>query len=77
MSIQAAKRNLVYPGYAWMIYAWYPEKWWEHGEPLEGCSNDMLEDFLIKSRAHVINILPEADDHDEITASGMVNNFLK
>lgn len=73
--IQAAQRNLVYPHYAWIIYAWYPEGWWREdmaNETLEGCPDEVLEDFLIQSRAQMIHILPEPDDIDSITDAGIV-----
>jgi len=73
--IQAAQRNLVYPHYAWIIYAWYPERWWTEemaNETLEGCPDEVLEDFLIQSRAHMIHNLPEPDDIDIITDAGIV-----
>jgi len=73
--IQAAQRNLVYPHYAWIIYAWYPERWWTEemaNETLEGCPDEVLEDFLIQSRTHMIHNLPEPDDIDIITDAGIV-----
>lgn len=41
-------------------------------ETLEGCPDEVLEDFLIQSRAHMIHILPEPDDIDSITDAGIV-----
>ena len=59
-----------------MYYAWYPDGWWkqENREYLDGCSDEFLSDFLLKSRAHVLHILPEADDRNAITISGMVKD---
>ena len=70
---QAARRNLVYPNYAWIVYAWYPEKWWTEGDDLDGCTNDFLEDFLIRARALLLNIVAEPDDFDAITDGGFVS----
>ena len=75
MSFQAAHRKLFYPHYAWLIYDWYPERWWTEevaNETIEGCSDEMLEAFLIHSRALLIHVLPEPDDIDAITAAGIV-----
>lgn len=72
---QAAKRNLVYPNFAWIIYAWYPEGWWTEGvanETLDGCTDEMLEDFLAKSRALLLHILPEPDNSSIATTAGIV-----
>ena len=57
-----------------MHYAWYPDEWWKqgNGEFLEGCSDDMLEEFLVNSRIHEIHAIQEADDKNAITISGMV-----
>ena len=77
--IQAAKRNLVYPHYAWIIYAWYPERWWLEeiaGEHIDECSDEELQNFMLKSRAIEIHIFPEADDLDNPTVTGYVRAFV-
>ena len=78
--VQAAKRKLEYPHYAWIIYAWYPERWWLEeiaGEHITECSDKELEDFLLKSRALEIHLFPEADDFDKPTVTGFVSIFVK
>ena len=79
LTFQAAKRNLVYPHYAFIMHAVYPDQWWtmekSGGRYLEGCSDEMLEEFLIKSRAFMIHIFPETDNISAMTDSGIVRNF--
>ena len=73
--MQASKRNLVYPHYAWIIYSFYPDKWWTEEvakEHLEECSDLELEEFLLKSHALLIHLVPEPDDWDNLTAAGLV-----
>ena len=73
---QAAKRNLVYPHYAWIVYSFYPDKWWTEEvakEHLEECSDQELEEFLLlKSHALIIHLVPEPDDWNHPTVAGLV-----
>ena len=72
---QAMKRSLVYPHYAWILYSFYPDKWWTEEvakEHLEECSDQELEDFLLKSHALIIHLVPEPDDWNRPTAAGLV-----
>ena len=72
---QAMKRNLVYPHYAWIIYSFHPDKWWTEEvakEHLEECSDQKLEEFLLKSHALLIHFIPEPDDLGHLTAAGLV-----
>ena len=58
------------------MYGWYPDKWWTEAvarEPLDGCSDAVLEDFLRRSRALIIQMIPEPDDFDFPTAAGFVS----
>ena len=74
-ALQASKRNLVYPNYAWIIYTIYPDKWWTEKvaeERLEECSDQELEEFLLRSRALLIHLVPEPDDWHYLTAAGLV-----
>ena len=41
-------------------------------ETIDGCPDEVLEAFLIQSRALLIHIGPEADDSDEATSAGIV-----
>ena len=73
--MQASKHNLVYPHYSWIIYSFYPLRWWREEVTkvhLDECTDEELEEFLRKSRAIVIHVVPEADDEDAITAAGLV-----
>ena len=66
----------MYPHYAWLLYSWYTELWWKEkdaGEVLEGCSDEVLRAYLLKSHAFVIYRRPEPDDIDEVTFSGLVS----
>ena len=76
--LQAAHHKLHYPHYAWIIFDWYPERWWTEevaNETIDGCSDKVLEAFLIQSRALLIHIGPEADDNDEATDAGIVRGI--
>ena len=42
-------------------------------KPIEGCSDEMLEDFLVKARPLLIRLFPEPDDEDTVTAAGIVS----
>ena len=75
---QAAKRNLAYPNYAWITFEWFPDKWWTEkvaGESLEGCTDEMLEKFLIQSRPLLIHTTPEPDSDHDTTISGIVSHM--
>ena len=75
-SIQAAKRNLVYPNYAWIFYGLYPSRWWTEAVsrlPLEDCTDEELEQFLVDSRAIMAHIVPEPDDLDSPSSAGIVS----
>jgi gamma-aminobutyric acid type B receptor len=64
----------VYPHYAWIIYSFYPDKWWTEEvakEHLEECSDQELEDFLLKSHALIIHLVPEPDDWNRLTVAGL------
>jgi len=45
--LQAAKRNLTYPRYAWIMFGWYPDKWWTGAMARNNlsCSDEQLEVF--------------------------------
>ena len=76
--LQAAHRKLLYPHYAWLIYDWYPDRWWTEevaNETIDGCSDEVLEAFLIQSRALLIHIVPEPDDNDKETVAGIVREI--
>ena len=45
-------------------------------ETIDGCSDEVLEAFLIQSRALLIHIVPEPDDIDEVTAAGIVSTIV-
>lgn len=71
--VQAAKRNLVYPNYAWIFYALYPNQWWTDSVIPVDCTNEELESFVLRSRGILAHIVPEPDDFDSITAAGIVS----
>ena len=57
------------------MYSFYPEKWWTEDvakEHLEECSDQELEEFLLKSHALVMRFVPEPDDWNYLTAAGLV-----
>lgn len=58
---------MVYPHYGWIIYAWYPERWWKEDiaeDHIHECTDEMLEDFLWKSQDLMIHLFPKPNDHD-------------
>ena len=73
---QAAKRNLVYPNYAWIFYGLYPTRWWTEEVtrvPLEDCTDEQLEQFLFKSRGIMAHIVPEPNSLDSPSSAGIVS----
>ncbi|CAI8012827.1 Gamma-aminobutyric acid type B receptor subunit 2 [Geodia barretti] len=47
-----ALRDLTYPGYAWITYGWYGERWWEEGEEDSvSCTAQQLAVYLERSLA--------------------------
>ena len=45
------------------------------GDHLEECTDEELEDFLQRSRALVLHLLPEPDDYALPTTAGFVSPF--
>ena len=45
-------------------------------ETIDGCSDEVVEAFLIQSRALLIHIVPEPDDIDKVTAAGIVSTIV-
>ena len=57
------------------MYSFYPDKWWTEEvakEHLEECSDQELEEFLLKSKALIIHLVPEPDDWNHMTIAGLV-----
>ena len=57
------------------MYSFYPDKWWTEEvakEHLEECSDQELEEFLLKSKALIIHLVPEPDDWNHKTIAGLV-----
>ena len=73
-NLQASKRNLVYPNYAWIFYALYPDKWWTDNTIPVDCSNEELERFLFNSGGILAHIVPEPDNFDSLTSAGIVSS---
>ena len=76
---QALKRGYLYPHYGWILYGWYPERWWTEevaGEHIDECTDRELEVFLRNSRSLIIHLQPEPDDFHQITDAGIVSFFL-
>ena len=74
-TLQAAKHELVYPNFAWIIYGSYPEKWWTDsvaGDHLDECTEDELNNFLILARPLIMQIIPEPENEDAPTDTGFV-----
>lgn len=44
--MQAFKRGLMYPQYAWITFDWYPHQWWKNTVDGVDCTDDQLEQFL-------------------------------
>ena len=43
-------------------------------EVIEGCSDAVLEGFLVKTRPLLVHLLPEPDDENVVTVAGIVSN---
>ena len=79
--MQAAKRGLVYPNYAWITFGAYPEKWWTaevsgyHPEHVPvNCTDKELEEFLINARPIIIQQYHTTPDEvNDITEAGIVS----
>lgn len=39
---------MIYPGYVWITYGWYSERWWEEGKmkKTDNCSNEEILSVL-------------------------------
>ena len=75
-TLQAAKQELVYPNFAWILY---PKKWWTNiiaSDHLDECTEEELNNFLILARPLIMHIIPEPDDEDVPTDTGFVRNDL-
>ena len=76
--LQAAKRDLVYPHYGWIMFTWYPKRWWTEkvaGEHIDGCTDEEVEQFLIRAQPLLVNLIPEPDDYDLQTVAGFVSGI--
>ena len=74
--LQAAKRNLVYPHYGWIMFSWYPKRWWTEevaGEHIDECTDEETEQFLIRAQPLLISLASEPDDFDVQTVAGFVS----
>ena len=72
--MQAAKRGLTYPRYAWIAYDWYPRGWWKVDEKGEGdleCNTEILKTFLKGTIS--LRRYPAPDDSSAVTDAGIVS----
>ena len=69
--MQAIRKNITYPKYAWIMFDWYPKNWWKqlNGSKVK-CSEDELARFLDK--VLTLRRYPEADDVNATTDAGIV-----
>ena len=66
----------MYPHYGWIMYTWYPERWWTEevaGEHIDECSDEEMEEFLVRAQPLLINLVPEPDDYNLQTVAGFVS----
>ena len=72
--LQAAKRNLTYPRYAWIMFGWYPDRWWTGAVARNNvsCSDEQLEEFIENARMVLIRTSPIANDVNGTTIAGIV-----
>lgn len=71
---QAAKRGLRYPKYTWIIYDWYPERWWESRDTdTLKCSNEEMKTVLERAISFRRHPLPKQDN--STTDAGIVSNL--
>ena len=76
--IQAAKHNLEYPHFAWIMYGGVSRSYGlNDSEDLSnGCNDETIYKFLNNSRALMMDMLPEPDDEDAPTDTGFVRQSL-
>ena len=74
LTLQAAKRNLTYPRYAWITFGGYPVGWWTNAVSKNdvSCSDQQLEDFIVKTKMLQIQQYPTPNDFDGSTIFGIV-----
>ena len=72
--MQAIRKNLTYPKYAWIMYDWHPKNWWTklNGSKIK-CTPDELAKFLDK--VLTLRRYPEADDVSATTDAGIVRKY--
>ena len=75
LTLQAAKRNLTYPRYAWITFGGYPVGWWTNAVSKNdvSCSDQQLEDFIVKARMFLIQQYPTPDNTDGMTIAEIVS----
>ena len=71
--IQASKRGYTYPRYAWIVFDWYPQKWWtqEVTNNKVNCTDEELERFM--ERVLSLREDPEPDFSGKATDAGIVS----
>ena len=74
-TLQAAKQNLTYPRYSWITFGGYPVGWWtnEVSKNNVSCSDQQLEDFIVKARMLLIQQYPTPDNIDGTTIAEIVS----
>ena len=69
----------MYPHYGWIMFPWYPKKWWTEevaGEHIDGCTDEEMEQFLIRAQPLLISLVSEPDDSDLQTVAGFVSECI-
>ena len=72
---KASKRGFIYPHYGWIVFGWYPDRWWTEevaGEHIDDCTDEELETFMGKSRMLMILMTLNNDNVHQITDAGIV-----
>ena len=71
---QAIHRKLTYPKYAWIMYDWYPKRWWTKLDPsVVKCKAEDIARFLDK--VLTLRRYPETDDISATTEAGIVRIY--
>lgn len=59
----------------WITYEWHHQEWWtdEVSRTTVNCTDEELEDFLIKGRVLTLNHYAVQEDREKVTDQGIVS----
>ena len=60
-TLQAVRRNLIYPKHTWLFVGWYGARWWEQNSTTSDCTVQELETFLNRTITVITEGKPDND----------------